>query len=380
MVLLLYASEGGTARDLAFRVAQLGSRRGLTMATPLGFDEALCLSDKPAASEEDRLLAPVTRFSELATTHDGKVVLFVSTTGDGEMPKNMARFWRALLRRAVPADALASVQFAMYGLGDRAYGPKFCAAARKIDARLRQLGAQHLVGGPASKLAVAQTAATGAGSAVAFGDEQDGMGGVLAAFGPWLVELWSRLTPTGSDASMIDDSPQLDPVKVRVTAVEDGENEQVVQEEGRKCSYDSGFELLGLKGPPTWMQAVANDRMTASDWTQDVRRIAFAPGSDRADGDDNANKDSAAEINLKWDAGDVAWVLPMNSQVAVQTLLKLYGLSSTDQLDFSAIDTAKQATASSFEGRVTAGELFGRMLGIEVKDLVDAFHAGDQKQ
>ena len=92
MVLLLYASEGGTARDLAYRVAQLGTRRGLPMATPLGFDEALCLSSTSAFSDEVAALAPVTRFSELAAEHHGSVVLFVSTTGDGEMPKNMARF------------------------------------------------------------------------------------------------------------------------------------------------------------------------------------------------------------------------------------------------------------------------------------------------
>jgi len=356
MVLLLYASEGGTARDLAYRVAQLGTRRGLPMATPLGFDEALCLSSTSAFSDEVAALAPVTRFSELAAEHHGSVVLFVSTTGDGEMPKNMARFWRALLRRAVPSDALASVRFAMYGLGDRAYGPKFCAAARKLDARMRQLGAQHLVAAPAASVV---------DSAVAFGDEQDGMGGVLAAFGPWLVQLWPRLTPPGTEALAVDDSPRLDPVIFKVTGVHDGENGQGMQEDVRQCAYNSGFELLGLTGPPTWMQVVANDRMTAPDWTQDVRRIAFAPGTSS---NGNANTlGVAAKVDFNWNAGDVAWVLPMNSQVSVQTLLKLYGLASEDLLDISAIGAANQATRSSFEGQVTAGEMFGRVLGIEVR-------------
>jgi sulfite reductase alpha subunit-like flavoprotein len=105
--------------------------------------------------------------------------------------------------------------------------------------------------------------------------------------------------------------------------------------------------------------------MTAPDWTQDVRRIACAPGTSS---NGNANTlGVAAKVDFNWNAGDVAWVLPMNSQVSVQTLLKLYGLASEDLLDISAIGAANQATRSSFEGQVTAGEMFGRVLGIEVR-------------
>lgn len=380
MVLLLYASEGGTARDLAYRVAQLGRRRGLAMATPLGFDEALCLPDVSVASEEAAALAPVTRLSELAAAHGGTVVLFVSTTGDGEMPKNMVRFWRTLLRRAVPAEALASVRFALYGLGDRAYGPKFCAAARKLDARLKQLGAQHLVAGSGSgALGAAPAGATAEGPAVALGDEQDGAGGVLAAFGPWLFGLWPRLVPPGTAAVSTDDAPRLDPETVRVTAVH-GEGNMAAK--GDLLTLRSGFELLGLAGPPLWTQVVANERMTSADWTQDVRRIAFTtdPKSDHAGGDDSADRGaSKVADNLTWDAGDVAWVLPENSPVAVEALLDLYGLHPEDLLDVAAANleiegalTGEGAAAAAppcFEGRISAGELFGRVLGIEVNTL-----------
>lgn len=56
----------------------------------------------------------------------------------------MENSWRALLKRSIAADALSGVRFAMYGIGDRGYGHKFCAAARKLDGRLRQLGATPL--------------------------------------------------------------------------------------------------------------------------------------------------------------------------------------------------------------------------------------------
>jgi sulfite reductase alpha subunit-like flavoprotein len=367
MVLLLYASEGGTARDLAYRVAQLGRRRGLVMATPLGFDEALCLPGASSRSEEAASLAPATRLAELAAAHGGTVVMFVSTTGDGEMPKNMARFWRALLRRATPAAALAPVRFALYGLGDRAYGPKFCAAARKLDARLQQLGAKHLVGtGTAAVL----------GPAVALADEQDGAGGVLAAFGPWLVDLWLRLLPPGTEAVSNGDAPELDPETVIVTAVP-AEGDMAVQTNRSHCAYASGFELLGLAGPPLWMQVVTNERMTSADWTQDVRQVAFTIDSKsnitRGNG---SGGDGASRVSddLTWDAGDVAWVLPENSPMAVEALLNLYGLHSEDLLNVAtvnldvvgALEREEAAAPLCIEGRVSADELFGRVLGIEV--------------
>ena len=46
------------------------------------------------------------------------MVLLVSTTGDGEVPKNMARFWRACLKRSLGPRALEGVTYALYALGD----------------------------------------------------------------------------------------------------------------------------------------------------------------------------------------------------------------------------------------------------------------------
>ena len=140
-----------------------------------GFDAALC---PRGGSDAD----PVVELRRRCMEGGGLLVLVVSTTGDGEVPKNMSNFWRSLLRRSIPTNALAGVSFALYGLGayttpppclgtnlhgvcgcvcvggglliitrpcfgryavlgDRAYGDKFCAAARKLDARLRALGA-----------------------------------------------------------------------------------------------------------------------------------------------------------------------------------------------------------------------------------------------
>lgn len=49
------------------------------------------------------------------------VVFVCSTTGQGNEPDNMRKFWRFLLRKNLPADSLASLQYALFGLGDSSY-------------------------------------------------------------------------------------------------------------------------------------------------------------------------------------------------------------------------------------------------------------------
>jgi flavodoxin len=75
------------------------------------------------------------------------LVLVVSTTGQGEMPSSMsAFFWPFLLQKRLARDSLSHLRFVVCGLGDRAY-VQFNFAAKKIDARLAQLGAERV--GPA---------------------------------------------------------------------------------------------------------------------------------------------------------------------------------------------------------------------------------------
>ena len=71
------------------------------------------------------------------------IIMFVSTTGDAEHCDNIKDTWGKLLQKSVPRDQFQNVQFAIFCLGDRAYGPSaFCAAGRKMAARMVQLGAK----------------------------------------------------------------------------------------------------------------------------------------------------------------------------------------------------------------------------------------------
>lgn len=71
-----------------------------------------------------------------------RVVAIVSTHGDGDPPETAHGLFELLAGNRAPA--LAGKQFVVLALGDSSY-EHFCAAGRKLDARLEQLGAQRLL-------------------------------------------------------------------------------------------------------------------------------------------------------------------------------------------------------------------------------------------
>jgi sulfite reductase (NADPH) flavoprotein alpha-component len=113
--LVLWASQTGTAEDVAARLA----RR-------LGESQLANMDDVP--------------LSRLAAARD--VLIVTSTFGDGGPPDNGAGFWGRL--GAPDAPALVGVRYAVLGIGDRSYAD-FCGHAKSIDGRLTALGASKLI-------------------------------------------------------------------------------------------------------------------------------------------------------------------------------------------------------------------------------------------
>ncbi|KAI8956236.1 riboflavin synthase domain-like protein [Xylaria longipes] len=68
------------------------------------------------------------------------VIFVISTTGQGDLPKNARKFWKSLLRKRLPPNCLGQVKFTTFGLGDSSYF-QYNWAARKLHKRLGQLGA-----------------------------------------------------------------------------------------------------------------------------------------------------------------------------------------------------------------------------------------------
>ena len=114
-VRIAYASETGRAEALAWRCRSWLRLRNVATSDPVPLD---ALTD--------------------ATT----TIIFAATAGDGAPPSNAKKFWSTLLRKGAPR--LEGTRYALYGLGDARYGAKFNAFARRLDARLVQLGAARL--------------------------------------------------------------------------------------------------------------------------------------------------------------------------------------------------------------------------------------------
>jgi len=115
---ILFGSQTGTAEALARRVASEAASRGFM----------------PRVMEANA--APKVEWS-LET----RLLVITSTYGDGDMPDNAQAFWEWL--KTDSANVLSHVQYSVLALGDSHY-EHFCAAGKRIDARLEELGARRV--------------------------------------------------------------------------------------------------------------------------------------------------------------------------------------------------------------------------------------------
>jgi sulfite reductase alpha subunit-like flavoprotein len=115
---ILYASQTGTAADVAERIGREARRRHYRA--------------RVAAVDE----MPLSDLLELDL-----VVFVVATAGQGDEPTNMRSLWKFLLRADLPPDLLEHALFTVFGLGDSSYA-KFNWPAKKLHRRLEALGAR----------------------------------------------------------------------------------------------------------------------------------------------------------------------------------------------------------------------------------------------
>ncbi len=145
---ILFGSETGTAESVAVRIYRESKR--------YHFESRVCAMDAYPAEE---------------IVGESLVVFVCSTTGQGDEPDNMRRFWKLLLRKKLTADTLAGMRFGVIGLGDSSY-PKYNYVGKRLFRRLLQLGGEALL-------------------PLALGDDQHDLG-PDAVVDPWIKELWMK--------------------------------------------------------------------------------------------------------------------------------------------------------------------------------------------
>ncbi|CAB4039447.1 methionine synthase reductase-like, partial [Paramuricea clavata] len=98
------------------------------------------------------------------------VVFVVSTTGDGDPPDTVTKFWRRLRKKTLGSTYLKGLHYALLGLGDTNY-TNFCNCSKTLNSRLLGLGATHFY-------------------PPGFADDAVGLEVVVE---PWIDELWPAL-------------------------------------------------------------------------------------------------------------------------------------------------------------------------------------------
>jgi len=292
------------------------------------------------------------------------LVMFVSTTGDGEHCDSIHQCWKALLSKTLPKNLFSQkLQFALFCLGDRAYGPTaFCAAGRKIAARLFQLGAKPFCG-------------------IGYGDDGTPNGGVFGDLEVWLDQSFLPALETkqmsigrligGGGGVKKKNVAQMDPdgcivaSDVRLEAEEQSQSEHVrstaldeyyttlaplnayqyqhdKKTNGIQRVTPSGIEQDGSninsiethdgsatnKKIPLYGNVVINKRITSNDWNQDVRHLRIEVGITNDSFNESCthhddNSSSTLPKTKPFLAGDVAVILPQNSSSSVETFLRV---------------------------------------------------------
>lgn len=120
-ITILYGSETGNSEDFAEYLGKRLQYYGL----------------RPTISSADAF--PLKNL----VTSTKYLVVISSTTGQGELPRNIRKFFKFLLKKKLPSDFLDHIHLTTFGIGDLSY-TKFNYAIRKIHLRLTQLGCKSL--------------------------------------------------------------------------------------------------------------------------------------------------------------------------------------------------------------------------------------------
>lgn len=317
---ILWSTQSGRAKACARR-----TKRVLSEKTNVGIQDV--------GSSFDETPEP---FLELISNMevDTFLLLFVSTTGDGEHCDSIRDTWKTLLSKTLLKNSLQGKKFAIFCLGDRAYGPQFCAAGRKLAVRLLQLGMANCC-------------------EVGYGDDNTPSGGVFRDLDDWLeASLLPILEKSDTDPSARESVPSSPFQCCQSSTVERSSG---MHAEWREAHFQKAYqEYFALSCPVTAYRyserteriieskeikskvapllgaIVSNERITAVDWEQETRHIRIQLQNTDSEIVDDATLDLCP---LPYQAGDIASIMPFNSDDSVKHFLAVLPHRIQDMAD-----------------------------------------------
>ncbi|KZP05434.1 riboflavin synthase domain-like protein, partial [Athelia psychrophila] len=290
-ILILYATETGTAQDAADCIARECRRIHLK-----------CRVSSMHAYPLSELISETT------------VIFVVSTFGSGTEPRSMTPLWQQLLRSDLPPDLFEDLSFASFGLGDTSY-EKFCWPSKLLNRRMENLGGVEIC--PRGE-----------------GDEQHRLG-IDGALDPWISDLLEALLllyplPPGIEIIPRNEIPPPRVSLSTVTAEDDPHSESPL-------SVDKEFHTATIK---------CNTRISAADWSQDVRHFEFEIPDD-----------------IQYKPGDVAVIHPEASSLDVEPFLVSMGWANNADEMYRIEHTSKdQSLPDHLPAIATLRQIFTRHL------------------
>lgn len=280
---IAYASQTGTAENVAFTLYQI-------LQT--------VLKHRIETSKTTLTIHNMSNIHHYNILPNQSLVIFIiSTTGDGDIPASMNQYWKLLLRKSLDVSALQSTQIAIFGLGDSSY-EKYNYAARKLNNRLKQLGARELI-------------------PLGLGDDQ-AKWGYMQTLNPWIEKLLQTLNTYGiSDISstkslVLQDNSHLyyEIIKLNQELELEDISAYFQTPSGSKHCYtnSNNVPLIGV--------VKSNYRMTSQDWFQDVRNITL----DVTGSFSNIRNERTNDL---FQPGDVASIFPINNSSTVERAIKI---------------------------------------------------------
>ncbi|KAF7338592.1 Flavodoxin-like domain-containing protein [Mycena venus] len=207
-LLVLYASDGGSAEKVAKRLANRGTARGLSTS-----------------------IATLDSMSLESLAQEEYVAFVTSVAGQGEPPQNGRTFFKALNAAVARGDqTLTKLRYTVFGMGDSHYWPRpedvhyYNKPGKDLDARLEKLGGERV-------------------APLGLGDDQDA-DGPQTGYKVWEPLVWKAL---GVDA-------------IEVT---EAEPEPITNEHIKAASkYLRGTILEGLEDTTTGAIAPSDGQLT----------------------------------------------------------------------------------------------------------------------